>query len=88
MKEYRPINVLIFLLFTCLLLIPVVFFAPKDGYNIFGFNVRFLTWEKLINPVIQEQKDLSFLSNVNVSGIEDKEFLIAKDSLSSSLGMT
>jgi len=87
MKEYRPINVLIFLLFTCLLLIPVVFFAPKDGYNIFGFNVRFMTWEKLINPVIQEHKDLSFLSNVNVSGIEDKEFLIAKDSLSSSLGM-
>ena len=87
MKEYRPINVLFFLLFTCLLLIPVVFFAPKDGYTILGFNVRFLTWEKLINPVIQEHKDLSFLANVNVNDIEDHEFINTKDSLSSSLGM-
>lgn len=87
MKEYRPINVLFFLLFTCLLLIPVVIFAPKDGYTIFGFNVRFLTWEKLINPVIQEHKNLSFLSSVNVNDIEDQEFLNTKDSLSSSLGM-
>lgn len=87
MKEYRPINVLFFLLFTCILLIPVVFFAPKDGYTIFGFNVRFLTWEKLINPVIQEHKDLNFLANVNVNDIEDQEFLNTKDSLSSSLGM-
>ena len=64
MREYKPINVLFFLLLTAVILLPVVYFAPKDGYNFFGVNISFMTWEHLLNPVKQEQKNLDFLNDV------------------------
>ncbi|MDA9161750.1 hypothetical protein N9O13_05115 [Crocinitomicaceae bacterium] len=87
MKEYQPIHVLFFLLFTAMILLPIVYFAPKDGYNVFGINISFLTWEKLLNPVKQEHKNLDFLNEVNINDNLDTEFLKNANSDSISLGL-
>ena len=87
MKEYRPINVLFFLLFTAMILLPVVYFAPKDGYSFFGIKISFMTWENLLNPIKQENKDLDFLDDVNINDNNDKEFLKTAQSDSVSLGL-
>ena len=60
MKEYKPINVLFFILLTLSFLLPVVYFAPKDGYRVFGISISFLSWENLLNPPVQEKKNLDF----------------------------
>ena len=45
-----------------------------------------MTWENLLNPVTQENKDLDFLDDVNISDNQDKEFLKTAQSDSLSLG--
>ena len=87
MKEYRPVNVLFFLLLTVLILLPVVYFAPKDGYNLFGIEVSFLTWDNLLYPKIQEQKNLDFLNDLNINDNADTEFLKRTHSDSLALGL-
>ena len=87
MKEYQPRHILFFLLLTSMILLPVVYFAPKDGYDLFGIKIRFMTWENLLNPVTQENKDLDFLDDVNISDNQDKEFLKTAQSDSLSLGL-
>jgi lysophospholipase L1-like esterase len=87
MKEYRPINVLFFLLFTAMILLPVVYFTPKDGYELFGIKISFMTWENLLNPVTQENKDLKFLDDVNINDNQDQEFLKTAQTDSNSLGL-
>ena len=87
MKEYQPIHVLFFLLFTAMILLPIVYFAPKDGYTVFGINISFMTWENLLNPVKQEHKNLDFLNDVNINDNLDQEFLKTVNSDSISLGL-
>ena len=87
MKEYKPIHVLFFILLTLLLLLPVVYFSPKDGYQIFGINISFLSWEDLFNPPHQEEKNIDFLEDVNIGNITDKAFEKREASDSSSLGL-
>ena len=70
-----------------MILLPVVYFAPKDGYDLFGIKIKFMTWENLLNPVTQENKDLDFLDDVNISDNQDKEFLKTAQSDSLSLGL-
>ena len=87
MREYKPINVLFFLLLTCVILLPLVYFAPIDGYVIFGQRFKFLTWEKLLTPKEQEQLDLDFLKEVVVSDINDESFDAQIDSTQTELGL-
>lgn len=86
MREYKPINVLFFLLLTCIILLPLVYFAPSDGYVIFGQRFKFLTWEKLLTPKEQEKLDLDFLEEVVVSDINDETFDTQFDSVQTELG--
>lgn len=87
MREYKPINVLFFLLLTCVILLPLVYFAPSDGYVIFGQRFKFLTWEKLLTPKEQEKLDLDFLEEVVVSDINDETFDTQLDSTQTELGL-
>ena len=87
MREYKPINVLFFLLLTCAILLPLVYFAPSDGYLIFGQRFKFLTWEKLLTPKEQEKLDLDFLEDVVVSDINDETFDTQLDSVQTELGL-
>ena len=87
MREYKPINVLFFLLLTCVILLPLVYFAPSNGYLIFGQRFKFLTWEKLLAPKEQEKLDLNFLEEVVVSDINDESFDTQLDSTQNELGL-
>mgnify|MGYP001234106886 CR=1 FL=1 len=87
MKEYKPINVLYFILLTLFLLLPVVYFAPKDGYSIFGIRISFLSWDNLLNPIVQERKNLAFLEDINIGDIDDSDFETSKASDTNNLGI-
>ena len=87
MREYRPLNVLFFLLLTCLLLLPIVYFAPSQGYDLFGLKIKFLTWENLLTPKTQENKNIDFLEDVNTSDINDDSFSLQLDSNQTELGL-
>ena len=87
MKEYKPINVLYFILLTLFLLLPVAYFVPKEGYSIFGIRISFLSWENLLNPPVQERKNIDFLEDINIGDIDDSDFETTESSDSSSLGM-
>ena len=87
MKEYKPINVLYFILLTLFLLLPVVYFVPKEGYRIFGIRISFLSWENLLNPPVQERKNIDFLEDINIGDIDDSDFETTKASDTSNLGM-
>lgn len=55
-----------------LLLAPVVYFAPQGGWDIGGYKVRFLTFEKFIHPVKKQNKDISeIVSLVDTTMIEE-----------------
>jgi hypothetical protein len=71
---------------TCIILLPLVYFAPSDGYVIFGQRFKFLTWEKLLTPKEQEKLDLDFLEEVVVSDINDETFDTQFDSVQTELG--
>lgn len=87
MREYRPLNVLFFILLTCIFLLPIVYFAPPDGYLLFGQRIKFLTWEKLLAPKSQEKKNIDFLLDVDVSDINDSTFIVQNDSIQTELGL-
>ena len=88
MREYKPINVLFFLLLTCVILLPFVYFAPSDGYFILGQRFKFLTWEKLLLHLKKQEKlDLDFLKEVIVSDINDESFDAQVDSTQTDLGL-
>jgi lysophospholipase L1-like esterase len=87
MKEYKPINVLFFILLTLSFLLPVVYFAPKDGYRFFGISISFLSWKNLLNPPVQEKKNIDFLDDLNIGDIDDSDFETTESSDSSNLGM-
>jgi lysophospholipase L1-like esterase len=72
---------------TCVILLPLVYFAPSDGYVIFGQRFKFLTWEKLLTPKEQEKLDLDFLEEVVVSDINDETFDTQLDSAQTELGL-
>lgn len=71
MKEIKPFHVLFFVAGTLLILAPIVFFVPKDGWDIGGVKFRFLTKQEFFNPKKPEKKDISSLvAKVDTSSID------------------
>lgn len=50
-----------FLLAVLLILLPVVYFVPEDGFSVFGTKINFLTKEEFFHPKKQVKKDISKL---------------------------
>ena len=68
MKVFKPHHVLFFLLSVMLLLAPVVWFSPSDGWDLNGFRLRFLTFNKFMSPIKKEQKDITkIITNVDTT---------------------
>lgn len=71
MKEIKPFHVLAFVLGTLVILSPLVFFAPKDGWDLGKLNIRFLTKDEFFHPTKQEKKDISsIVAQVDTTSIE------------------
>ncbi len=59
MKEIKPNIIVLFILGVLLLLAPVLFFAPEDGWDLGFTKVEFLTMEDYLHPKEQEEVDLT-----------------------------
>lgn len=73
-KEIKPIRVLIFVAAIFLLLAPLVIFAPKEGWDIGGVKLKFLTFENLLTPQKQENADITNIIadiDTTMSGVDD-----------------
>lgn len=78
---------MLFVLGIFLILAPIVFFIPKDGWNIGGFKLNFLTSEQFIHPPKQEKKDISkIVSDVDTLSIEVDPLLQHKNGSDGSMG--
>lgn len=77
------------MLSALLLLLPLALFSPKEGFSIGGMNVRFLTWEKIMNPGKTKTADISnIVKDVDTTLIEEpiEDTLIKHDNQEGSMG--
>lgn len=60
MKVFKPYHVLLFIAAVLILLAPLVWFAPADGWDIGGMRIKFLNYNKFMDPVVKSvQKDIT-----------------------------
>ena len=59
MKEIKPYQVTLYVLGILILLAPIVYFVPEDGWKIAGNPVKFLSQEQFYHPKKQENADIS-----------------------------
>lgn len=72
MKNFKPIYVVLFTLGVFILLSPLVYFAPKDGWEIWGTKIKFLTQNEFFHPKKQEMKDITkIIADVDTTSIEE-----------------
>jgi hypothetical protein len=77
LKELKPFQVLLYVLGVLIALAPLVYFAPKDGWNLWGMNLRFMTQEEFFHPVKPEKADISNI----VDGIDTTNIDLLEDPL-------
>lgn len=72
MKEIKPYKVALFVAGIFLVLTPIVYFIPSDGWKLGNFPVKFLTQEKMLHPVEQQKADITdLLANIDTTMNED-----------------
>ena len=78
---------LLFVIGTFALLAPVVHYVPKDGWEINGVSIRFLSEENFFTSVKQVKKDItSIVAEVDTSAIEENNQLTHYNSSSGNMG--
>ena len=91
MKVYKPYYVLVFIAGVLLLLAPLVWFAPAEGWELGGVKLRFLSFEKLMHPVKKEHKDISrIVTKVDTTMVEETpvpDSLVKHNNVNGSTGM-
>ena len=71
MRELKTYHVLLFILAVMLVLAPVVYFAPEEGYDLGVTKIHFLSKEEFFHPKKQVKKDISkIVSMVDTSNLE------------------
>lgn len=82
MKTYKPYHVILFLVAVLLILAPIVWFVPKEGWAIGDYKIRFLTFEKFSNPAKKVNKDITtFIADVDTVLIEEESEPLFVDTL-------
>lgn len=72
MKVYKPHHVFIFIFSVLLVLAPLVWFTPADGWALGDFRLKFLTYEKFANPVKKENADITkIVAQVDTTMVEE-----------------
>lgn len=70
-----------------MVLAPVVWFVPNDGWDINGTKIRFLSKQKFLHPVKQENADISdILAGADTTMIEDDPLLQHQNASNGNLG--
>ncbi|MCE3296848.1 MAG: hypothetical protein K0R65_2562 [Crocinitomicaceae bacterium] len=72
MKSYKPFHVFLFTLVVFVILSGVSFSVPKEGWDLGGWNLRFLSWNKALDPKPKKSKDISrFITQVDTAMVDD-----------------
>lgn len=72
MKYYKPHHVVFFIVGVFILLAPIVWFIPNDGWSFGNVRMRFLGYEKFMSPTQKKQKDISkIVMNVDTTMVEE-----------------
>lgn len=72
-NEIKPYKVLLFVAGVLLLLAPLVFFVPEDGWDFGGVKGKFLSHEKFMHPKKQENADITdILADIDTSMTVDE----------------
>ncbi|MBL4862157.1 MAG: hypothetical protein JKY09_03955, partial [Crocinitomicaceae bacterium] len=61
MKEIKSYKTVLFIAGIFVLLSPVMFYAPDEGWEFGGVKMKFLTMENFVHPKTQENADISDL---------------------------
>ena len=78
---------MLFVLGIFLILAPIVLFIPKEGWNIGGIKLNFLTSEQFVHPPKQEKKDISkIVTNVDTLSLEADPLLQHQNGSDGSMG--
>jgi lysophospholipase L1-like esterase len=89
MKNYKPHHILLFVFAVLAILSPLVYFTPKGGHDIAGFNLRFLSFEKFLNPGKTKTADISdIIKDIDTTLIAEiiEDTLIKHENVSGSMG--
>lgn len=88
LKKIHPFHVLLFVAGVLLLLTPIMLFIPKEGWDLGGYKLNFLTQNSFLHPTKQEKKDISrIVSKVDTLSIQTPDTLIKHENSSTgSLG--
>lgn len=84
MKEIKSYQVSLFIIAVLLLLAPVVYLAPENGFDVAGKKFNFLTKEEFFHPKEQVKKDISQIvamvdtSDLNIDISENIDFTANK----------
>ena len=68
LKEIKPYQVVAYIGAVFILLAPVVYFAPGEGWSFWNIKTKFLTYENLLTPKKQENADItSIIADIDTS---------------------
>lgn len=90
MNSFRPFHVFLYMLCVLLVLGVVSFMSPKEGWNIGGMQLRFLSWNKAVNPWPQKSKDINkFIQKVDTTMLDkfEADSLVQHQNSKGNLGM-
>lgn len=87
MKTYRPIYIVFFAAIIFVVLAGFSKLKPKEGWQIGSWNLRFISWEKVMNPKPKKAKDITkFIAAVDTVSIETPDSLLQHKNASGSMG--
>lgn len=89
MKTYRPIYIVFFAASIFVVLAAFSKFKPKEGWDLGGWKLRFISWDKVMHPKPKKAKDISkFIAKVDTASIEMPiDSLTQHENASGSMGM-
>jgi lysophospholipase L1-like esterase len=71
--EIKPYQVLLFIFAVMLILSPIVYFSPEEGYDIGGTEINFLSKEEFFHPKKQAKKDITkIVASVDTTNLDIK----------------
>lgn len=74
MSEFKPYQIIVFILIVGALLTPIILLSPNGKLNIGLFELDFISKNEILHPKRQEKKDISkIVAFVDTSGLEIEE---------------
>ena len=89
LNELKPYSTVLFILLVGLILAPVVLLNPDGKVNLGFTELSFITQKDILNPKVQEKKDISkIVASVDTSGLEKESLILLIEEETKEIGST